>query len=46
MVMNLRQVKNKSYKSYYLYSIGKLPKRVKARCCNFKLLEEKSAEYI
>ena len=42
---NYYQVKNKSYKLYYLYNMGKLSKRVRARCCNFKLLEGKSAEY-
>ncbi len=42
---NYIQVKNKSLKLYQLYIIGKLSKNIKARCCNFKLLEEKCIEY-
>ena len=42
---NYKQVKNKSFKLYQLYSEGKLPKNVKARCCDFKLLEKKCVEY-
>ena len=42
---NYNQVKDKSYKLYSLYNNGKLPKNVRERCCNFKLLEVKCAEY-
>lgn len=39
------QVKDKSFKLYQLYNNGRLPESIKSRCCNFKLLEEKCAEY-
>lgn len=39
------QVKNKSFKLYTLYNNGKLPKNIKERCCDFKLLEKKCKEY-
>ena len=42
---NYNQVKNKSLKLYQLYNDGKLPESIKARCCNFKLLEEKCSGY-
>ena len=42
---NYKQVKNKSFKLYQLHSNGKLPENIRARCCNFKLLEEKCIEY-
>ena len=42
---NYEQVKNKSFKLYDLYNKGKLSKNIADRCCNFKLLEEKCAEY-
>lgn len=42
---NYHQVKNKSFKLYQLYNNDKLPKNIKARCCDFKLLEEKCMEY-
>ncbi len=42
---NYNQVKNKSSKLYQLYNKGKLPQNIKARCCEFKLLEEKCMEY-
>lgn len=42
---NYYQVKNKSFKLYQLYNNGKLSENIKARCCNFKLLEEKCLEY-
>lgn len=42
---NYKQVKNKSFKLYQLYSNGKLPENIRARCCNFKLLEERCVEY-
>lgn len=42
---NYKQVKNKSFKLYQLYINGRLPENIKVRCCNFKLLEEKCAEY-
>ena len=41
-----RQIKSKSFKLYNLYINDKLPKNIKKRCCNFKLLEEKFKEYI
>ncbi len=42
---NYKQLKNKSFKLYQLYNDGRLPESIKSRCCNFKLLEEKCAEY-
>ena len=42
---NYHQVKNKSFKLYQLYINGRLSENIKNRCCNFKLLEEKCAEY-
>lgn len=42
---NYNQVKNKSFKLYELYNNGKLSENIKARCCNFKLLEEKCMIY-
>ena len=42
---NYNQVKNKSFKLYQLYNDGRLPQNIRLRCCNFKLLEEKCAEY-
>ena len=43
---NSNQVKNKSFKLYQLYNNGRLPENIRERCCNFKLLEEKSVEYL
>ena len=40
-----QQVKNKSFKLYQMYNTGKILENIKARCCNFKLLEEKCLEY-
>ena len=42
---NYIQVKDKSYKLYILYNKGRLPKNIRERCCNFKLLEGKCLEY-
>ena len=42
---NYHQVKNKSFKLYQLYNSNRLSENIKARCCNFKLLEEKYKEY-
>ncbi|MCI9040146.1 MAG: type III toxin-antitoxin system ToxN/AbiQ family toxin [Clostridia bacterium] len=42
---NYIQIKNKSFKLYTLYNNEKLPLKIKERCCNFKLLEEKCVEY-
>lgn len=42
---NYHQVKNKSFKLYQLYNNDKLPKNIKARCCDFKLLEDKCLQY-
>ena len=42
---NYNQLKNKSSKLYNLYNLGKLPKSIKTRCCNFKLSEQKCMEY-
>ena len=42
---NYIQVKNKSLKLYKLYITGKLSENIKARCCNFMVLEEKCLEY-
>lgn len=42
---NYIQVKNKSSKLYNLYINNKLSENIKARCCNFKLLEDKCNQY-
>lgn len=42
---NYHQIKKKSLKLYSLYNNGRLPQNIKARCCNFKLLEEKCLLY-
>lgn len=42
---NYIQVRNKSSKLYELYNNGRLPLNIRARCCNFKMLEEKCLEY-
>ncbi len=42
---NYIQLKNKSYKLYNLYINMRLPINISSRCCNFKLLEEKSKLY-
>lgn len=42
---NIRNVKGKALNLYNKYKNNKLPERVKLRCCNFILLEEKCAEY-
>ena len=39
------QVISKSYKLYTLYNENRLPLKIKIRCCNFKLLEEKCSLY-
>ena len=38
-------VKGKAVKLYEKYKDGKLDERIKSRCCNFVLLEEKCKEY-
>jgi len=42
---NYNQVKNKSFKLYKLYNEERLPKSIRKRCCDFKLLEEKCMAY-
>lgn len=42
---NYNQVKDKSAKLYKFYQQNRLSKNIKDRCCNFKLLEEKSLNY-
>lgn len=42
---NHNQIKNKAIKLYQLYMAEKLSENIKARCCNFKLLETKCLEY-
>lgn len=42
---NLFLVKGKATKLYDKYKNNKLPDRLKQRCCNFMLLEEKCNEY-
>ena len=42
---NYKQVRNKSLKLYQLYMDGKLSENIKARCCDFTLLEEKCLQY-
>ena len=42
---NKKNILKTSKLLYKLISINKLPEKVKERCCNFKLLEEKSLDY-
>ena len=42
---NILELKSKAKKLYYLYCHNYLDKKIKNRCCNFKLLEEKCHEY-
>ncbi len=39
------ELRDKSQKLYYLYTHDYLDEKIKNRCCNFKLLEEKCKEY-
>ena len=43
---NVLEITNKSKRLYQLYKTNHLPSRVKNRCCNFPVLEEKCDEYI
>lgn len=42
---NIKNVKGKALHLYELYKNGNLDERIKSRCCNFILLEEKCKEY-
>lgn len=42
---NIRSVKGKAIRLYKLYNKNILPERIKNRCCNWTLLEEKCREY-
>lgn len=42
---NIKNVKGKAFRLYDKYKNDKLDARIKARCCNFILLEEKCREY-
>ena len=42
---NIKNVKSKAINLYEKYKNNKLDERIKSRCCNFILLEEKSKEY-
>ena len=42
---NMKNVKGKAINLYEKYKNGKLDERIKSRCCNFILLEEKCKEY-
>jgi len=42
---NIKNVKGKAYNLYNKYKNNKLDERIKSRCCNFILLEEKCKEY-
>lgn len=42
---NSISVRTKAIKLYTLYNENRLPYNIKNRCCNFKLLEEKCADY-
>jgi len=42
---NISRVKNKAYKLYDNYKNNTLNEKIKSRCCNFVLLEEKCKEY-
>lgn len=42
---NIKNVKGKALSLYEKYKNGTLDERIKSRCCNFILLEEKCKEY-
>ena len=42
---NIKTVKRKAIKLYEMYKNNRLDERIKIRCCNFILLEEKCKEY-
>lgn len=42
---NIKNVKGKAFSLYDKYKNNKLDERIKKRCCNFILLEEKCKEY-
>lgn len=42
---NIKNVKGKAINLYEKYKNDKLDERIKSRCCNFILLEEKCKEY-
>ena len=42
---NIKNVKGKAIKLYEMYKNNRLDERIKSRCCNFILLEEKCREY-
>ena len=42
---NIKNVKGKATKLYEMYKNNNLPNRIKSRCCDFTLLEEKCNEY-
>lgn len=42
---NINSVKLRATKLYNMYKENRLPERIKLRCCNFSLLEEKCLEY-
>ena len=42
---NIKNVKGKAISLYEMYKNDRLPDRIKSRCCNFMLLEEKCNEY-
>lgn len=42
---NIKNVKGKAVRLYEMQKTDRLPNRIKSRCCNFKLLEEKCREY-
>ena len=42
---NITTVKGKAIKLYEMYKSNTLAERIKVRCCNFVLLEEKCKEY-
>lgn len=42
---NIKSVKSKAFSLYNKYKNNRLDERIKSRCCNFLLLEEKCQEY-
>ena len=42
---NIKSVKHKAFSLYEKYKNGRLDERIKLRCCDFILLEEKCKEY-
>lgn len=42
---HIKNVKGKAISLYEMFKNNRLPDRIKSRCCNFILLEDKCSEY-